>query len=144
MARYSLCVLCLLLLPALFVGCGESPPEMGEVEGMVRVNGEPYAGLVVRFMPDPGRGIELPINAIGRTDDEGKYQLRYHYRDTEGLGAPVGWHRVLIEDSALSRIPQGAPLPPEVIPRSYASPNTTPLQKEVKSGHQTIDFNIGS
>ncbi len=142
MSHSSLNIVCLSLLPALFVGCGEVLPEFGEVEGVVLINGKPHQGLLLRFLPDPGRGNDLPINATGETDAEGKYQLRYYYRDAEGLGAPVGWHRVLIEDSALSRVPQGAPLPPEVIPRSYGSPTTTPLQKEVKSGQQTIDFEI--
>ncbi len=136
--------LCLLFLPALLIGCSEPRPEFGEVEGVIRVKGEPCPGLVVRFLPDPGRGNDLPINAIGRTDEEGKYQLQHYYRDVEGLGAPVGWHRVIIEDSALSRVPQGAPLPPAVIPRSYANPTSTPLQKEVKSGQQTIDFDFDS
>jgi hypothetical protein len=51
---------------------------------------------------------------------------------------------VLIEDTALSRVPQGAPLPPETIPRTYGDLTTTPLQEEVKPGQQTIDFDIDS
>jgi hypothetical protein len=142
MPRFSFRAICLFLLLGLLIGCGQPPPEFGEVEGAVLIEGKPQRGLLVRFMPDPNRGNDLPINAAGETDAEGKYQLRYYYDGTEGKGAPVGWHRVLIEDSALSRVPQGAPLPPEVIPRSYGSPTTTPLQKEVKSGQQTIDFEI--
>jgi hypothetical protein len=144
MSRNFLSVPCLLLLSALFVGCAEPPPELGEVKGVILVNGKPYPGLVVRFLPDPAQGNNLPINARGKTDAEGMYQLEYFYQGEEGLGAPVGWHRVLIEDSALSRVPQGEPLPPEVIPRSYANPNTTTLQEEVKPGHQTIDFDLSS
>lgn len=144
MPRSSLRAMCLFFLPVLLIGCGEPPPEFGEVEGVILVKGKPQRGLLVRFMPDPQRGNDLPINAAGETNAEGKYQLRYYYNGVEGMGAPVGWHRVLIEDTALSGVPQGGPLPPELIPRSYANPTTTPLQKEVKSGHQMIDFDIGS
>ena len=132
------------LLAVLLSGCGKSPPEFGEVEGVVRVQGQPQAGLLVRFLPDPTRGNDLPINAAGETDAQGKYQLRYYYDGAEGMGAPVGWHRVLIEDMALSQVPQGAARPPERIPRDYAKAATTPLQQEVKSGGQTIDLDIGS
>jgi len=144
MPRFSLFDCCAFLLTLLLVGCGEPLPEFGEVEGVVLVKGKPQRGLLVRFMPDPQRGNDLPINAAGETDAEGKYQLQYFYKDAEGMGAPVGWHRVLIEDTSLSRVPQGAARPPELIPRSYSNPTTTPLQKEVKPGEQTIDFDIGS
>ena len=134
-----------LSLLALFLGgCGKPLPEFGEVDGIVTIKGQPQSGMLVRFLPDPSRGNDLPINAAGETDAEGRYQLRYYYDGTEGFGAPVGWHRVLIEDTALSQVPQGGALPPERIPRAYASPTTTPLEQEVKSGQQTIDFDIGS
>ena len=132
----------LLSLPALVGGCGNPPPEFAPVEGVVRVKGRPQPGLQVHFLPDPQRGNDLPINASGKTDEQGKYQLHYVYEEEEGLGAPVGWHRVLIEDTALSQVPQGQPLPPQLIPTAYSNPAKTPLIVEVKSGAQTIDLDI--
>ena len=132
------------LFLVLLVGCGKSLPEFGEVEGVVLVQGKPQRGLLVRFLPDPDQDNDLPINASGQTDDQGKYRLRYYYKGAEGLGAPVGWHRVLIEDTTLARVPQGAAPPPKIIPKSYANPATTPLKEEVKPGQQTIDFQIPS
>jgi hypothetical protein len=123
-------------------GCGEKLPEFGPVEGIVRIKGKPKSGILVRFLPDPAKGNELPYNSSGLTDASGKYQLRYAFKDVSGVGAPVGWHRVVVEDSSLSSIPQGAPIPPRIIPVAYNSPATTPLAFEVAVEPQTIDINI--
>ena len=122
-------------------GCGEKPIEFGEVSGVVRVGGKTHAGLVVRFLPEPEKGKkELPINATGRTDAQGKYTLLHVKDREEAPGAPVGWHRVLIEDASRGPTPQGQAPPPPLISPAYASPATTPLKKEVKPGAQTIDL----
>ena len=122
------------------IGCGKKAIEFGEVSGVVRVGGQPHAGLVVRFLPDPAKGNDLPINATGRTDAQGKYTLTHVMDGKEAPGAPVGWHRVMIEDTSRGPTPQGqTPLPPLVSP-AFSSPATTPLAKEVKPGAQTIDL----
>ena len=113
------------------------------MEGIVLVRGKPKSGLLVRFMPDPNRGNDLPINSMGETDGQGKYELQYTHEGQQGLGAPIGWHRVLIEDTAMARVPQEKKPPPRLIPRVYNSPATTPLVKEIVSGSQTIDLEIG-
>ena len=123
-------------------GCGKSPPEAGIVEGVVKVRGKPKSGLLIRFFPDPAKGNDLPINASGETDDQGKYRLQHVFEGETRAGAPVGWHRVMIEDSSLSGLPQGAPMPPMVVPPEYNSPATTPLEKEVAPGEQTIDIEL--
>src|SRR5687768_14624278 len=69
-------------------GCGSSDqPELGQVKGTVTLNGLPLAGVEVVFYPDSGRP------ARGRTDFEGKYELRY-IRET--MGTKVGHNRVEI------------------------------------------------
>src|SRR5262245_35652371 len=103
--------LSLLVIP----GCGEKEPEFGQVSGVVRVNGQPQGRLLVRFLPDPEKGNALPYIASGKTDKDGKYSLHYAWQDKEGDGAPVGWHRVVLQDTALSGIPQGQAPPPPVI-----------------------------
>ena len=134
---YTLLCLCLVI-----AGCGEGAPETGLVTGVVRVNGRPHRGLVVRFLPDPDKGNALAINATGTTDEQGKYTLGHVYDGEEAPGAPVGWHRVLIEDASRPPARQGQQPPPPLIPPAYNSPATTPLSKEVKPGEQTIDIDI--
>jgi hypothetical protein len=124
----------------ILLGCSKKGPEFGQVSGVVRVNGQPQRRLLVRFLPDPEKDNKLPYIATGKTDNEGKYTLHYAWQDKEGDGAPVGWHRVVIEDTALSGVPQGQAPPPPVISATFASPASTPLKKEVKAGAQTIDL----
>lgn len=131
-----------LLWFALALGCGKRPPEFAEVKGTVRVGGQPHAGLVVRYLPDPAQGNGSPINATGKTDAQGQYTLQHVFQGTEGAGAVLGWHRVLIEDASRGPTPQGQTPPPPLIPMTYGSPATTPLVKEVKAGSQTIDLDI--
>jgi hypothetical protein len=126
----------------LVTGCGPKPPEFGEVEGIVRIGGQPHAGLVVRYFPDPAKGNNLPINAMGKTDAQGKYSLQHVFNGHEGPGAVIGWHRVLIEDASRGPTPQGQTPPPPLVSSTYSSPATTPLLKEVKAGSQTIDLDI--
>ncbi len=141
LSRFAISLGIALFIGQLF-GCGKKEPEFGQVKGVVRVNGKPQGRLLVRFMPDPGKGTSLPINASGRTDSQGNYELKFAYQGKEGLGAPVGFHRVLIEDTALSQIPQGQTPPPQLVSPAYNSPATTPLLQEVKPGEQTIDLEI--
>jgi hypothetical protein len=138
------------LLPALLAllvvmgGCGKPMPQIAEVEGTVTIKGKPQSRLLVRFLPDPDKGNNWPVNGEGQTDDKGKFQLKYHHAGQEGLGAAVGWNRILIEDTRLSGLAQGQPRPPQIIPVAYNSPATTPLSKEVKPGKQTIDLEVGN
>jgi hypothetical protein len=124
-------------------GCGKKLPEMGQVTGSVRVKGRPQPNLLVRFLPDPEKGNSSPINASGKTDAQGKYSLQHVYQDEAAPGAPVGWHRVMIEDTSRVPTPQGQTPPPPLIPLEYGSPASTPLRMEVKSGTQTIDLDVG-
>ena len=132
-----------ILIAVYAFGCGKKPPEMGEVSGTVRVKGQAQPNLFVRYLPDPGKGNISSINASGKTDDQGKYSLQHVYNDEAAAGAPVGWHRVMIEDLSRGPTPQGQSPPPPLIPIEYSSPGTTPLIKEVKPGSQTIDLDIG-
>ena len=132
-----------ILIAVCAFGCGKQRPEIGEVSGTVRVKGRAQPNLFVRYLPDPGKGNIWPINASGKTDDQGKYSLQHVYNDEAAPGAPVGWHRVMIEDLSRGPTPQGQSPPPPLIPLEYSSPGTTPLIKEVKPGSQTIDLDIG-
>jgi len=131
-----------LFLAVLIAGCGEPQPEFAQVEGNVRLNGQPQRGLRVNFLPDEEKGNAWAAIARGTTDETGKYTLQYEYQREEGAGAPVGWHRVIIEDVSRPPTPQGQTPPPPLIPPAYSNPATTPLMKEVKPGAQTIDLEV--
>ena len=108
-------------------GCGGEPlPEFGQVSGIVRVRGKPVSKLSVRFLPEPTGDKETPASASGITDESGKYELKYYFKGQEGPGAAVGLNRVVIEDTRLSSIPQGRPVPPPMFSLDYNSPLATP------------------
>lgn len=114
-------------------GCGRSDlPELGTVEGTVKMDGQPLAGRQVQFLPQaggrPGTGV---------TDEQGHYELVY----TAGVeGTNVGPNRVEIT----TIWPEGEPKPGEreTIPPRYNT--TTELTREVKPGHNTFDFELTS
>jgi hypothetical protein len=134
---------CTLFVATLVAGCRDKGPEFASVEGVVRINGKPERGLLVRLSPDAEKGNGLPAFASGKTDEQGKYTLKGEYRGKEGTGAPVGWHRVTIVDSKVGSTPQGQEPKPSAVPFVYGSVTTTPLVIEVKAGGpQTIDLEV--
>jgi hypothetical protein len=80
------------LVPSLFCGCGH-PVPLGQVEGSVKVDGQPAAKVMVVFIPEDRR---MP-QSIGITDDLGKFELRCN---NNRLGAAIGNHRVMVVDAA--------------------------------------------
>src|SRR5205823_5811905 len=124
-------------------GCNRGPKvEIGDVHGIVRVNGHPQRGAAVQFSPDRAKGNGLPIIANGVSDDQGKYTLKYAFKDKVGDGAPVGWHRASVIDSTVGVTPQGQEPKPSAIPMTYGVPATTPLLVEVKAGDNTINLDV--
>ena len=114
-------------------GCGRSDlPELGTVEGTVKMDGQPLAGRQVQFLPEgggrPGTGV---------TDEQGHYELVY----TAGVeGTNVGSNRVEIT----TIWPEGEPQPGEreTIPPRYNT--NTELKADVQPGHNTFDFELTS
>jgi hypothetical protein len=124
--------ICLVLT---LLGCNRAPsPDFAPVQGTVTINGKPQKGLLIRFSPDPEKGNGMPALASGTSDDQGKYSLRYEFRNKEGEGAPVGWHRVTLIDTSVGFTPQGSKPKPSAVPAVYNSPTTTPLVVEVRPG----------
>src|SRR5262249_9343014 len=102
------------------LGCGKKPPEIGQVEGVIRIKGQPHGGLLIRFLPDPSKGNNSPINSTGQSDAQGKFSLQHVYENVTDAGAPVGWHRVVIEDKSRGPTPQGQQPPPPLVPPEYS------------------------
>ena len=111
-------------------GCGEAPPEVAPVAGVVLLDGEPAAGIEVRFLPVRDEGEPPRAISSGITDDAGRFELVYRDTDDRRDGAAVGPHKVLLRDWAAeeARDPSVAP---ERIGPAYTSAARTPLQVTV-------------
>ena len=87
---------------------------------------------------------------VGRTDSDGRYQLRSYDKD----GVVLGLHTVSIIKLDQSKLPErGNPLPPQfdrnnyvppksLIPRKYSHPSTSGLTAEVKEEDNVFDFEL--
>jgi hypothetical protein len=72
-------------------GCELPPPPapvLAPVTGVVMFNGAPVDGATVEFLQEGA-----PFRSAGRTDTRGRFNLTSL---TEGDGAPIGTHRVVI------------------------------------------------
>lgn len=133
----------LLLAAVLAAGCAPQVP-LGEVEGTVRLDGQPLGNVLLRFLPDPDHGTAGPLSAAA-ADAEGRFRLRC---DDQRDGAVVGWHRVVVEDLLPYAVPRDdkAPSPAAPVrsrvPPAYGTSAGTPLLVEVKPGRQTVDLDL--
>ncbi len=121
-------------------GCGSQGemPDLGTVEGTVRLDGQAVAGANLSFYPVGGGRSSTAV-----TDAQGKYTLEYK---SDSAGAKVGKHHVSVS-TAVS--PEGEvgdedykPGKKETIPSRYGPEGD--LHFEVKSGANTIDIDLTS
>jgi hypothetical protein len=149
----------LVLLVPLGSGCQREQPY-GMVEGVVTLNGRVLTNAEVVFLPDPEKGT-TGRRSVALTDEQGRYRIA---SDTGRPGAPVGTHRVCINDPLAG--PPGVAPPrapkenrpagtPEAsgpgnskrsrFPAAYTSAATTPFRDiQVKEGSQVINLALGS
>lgn len=122
--RVAALVLFSLVLSVATGGCSQGDqPELGEVSGTVKWNGEPLAGVIVMFKPENGR----PGSA--ETDTQGNYELFYK----AGVkGTKLGPNTVSLT------WPTGFDGP--VIPEKYAG--RSELKLDVKAGANKYDIEI--
>jgi len=117
-------------------GCGgrASVPDLVPVHGVVTLDGLPLADAMVEFRPELGR------SSSGRTDANGKYQLRY---TADIAGALPGRHTVMIMSA-----PEGDEDPTDRLkdPRIPAKYNSkTKLDANLEPGKKAdLDFNLES
>lgn len=102
-------------------GC-DSGPELGEVQGTVRLDGKPVAGVMLEFKPEEGE------TSYGTTNQQGEYKLRF---DRQRDGAVVGKHKVKITPDDDTRVR---------IPARYNEETT--LVETVEPGKNQIDFDL--
>jgi hypothetical protein len=126
-ARWTLlCVLGISL-----TGCGR-PENIGQVSGMVTLNGQPLPGALIQFEPLAGGS-----PSGGYTDESGQYSLTYN---REVQGAEIGEHRVLIRTKDLGNPDSDPPRPKkaESVPARYNTKSE--LTAKVEAGKNQIDF----
>jgi hypothetical protein len=116
---------------AMCAGCGgRDLPDLAEVEGTVKLDGQPVSNVLVSFYPQeggrPGTGV---------TDDQGHYELVYV--DGEN-GTKPGMNRVEVT----MIWPDGEPSPgvKDKVPPAYQGMNSS-LSFDVKAGEDNV-YNI--
>ncbi len=122
-------VLPLVVIVLLLNGCNTSLAT-ALVQGTVTFDGKPLANALVSFQPVDGSRL-----STGMTDASGKYSLRFSATQE---GALPGEHKVVIQ-SAPGEPDQEHPVK-ELLPTKYNS--TTELKATLKSGRQTVDFDL--
>jgi len=129
-------VLPLLTMLLTLAGC-DSGPQIGEVEGQVKVDGRPLPQALVEFHPDGTMG----FSSRAETDTEGRFTLRFSLPNGRGEkeGAQVGNHVVIVLDLKAANDPNGGR--PRFAPQ-FSQIGQSPIRKEVAVGKQTINVDV--
>jgi hypothetical protein len=131
-ASLSILAVCLVAVYGRDAGSG---PKLGKVSGTVKLDGDPLPDATIEFQPMAAEG--SPSTAV--TGSDGSYELMFLAGKP---GAMVGKHivRITTYRQLSSEDPRGPGEIPEKLPPQYNSEST--LEKEVKSGRNTIDFEL--
>jgi hypothetical protein len=135
---FVLAVLAAGLLP----GCGRSV-ALAEVDGTVRLDGQPAGQVFVVFVPEDPQQPQ----STGITDAEGRFKLRCN---NSRPGAVVGPHRVTLVDAAVApggrkrddEPEEGEVRPVSRIPEVYSRIDKSPLRQTIAAGTQSVDIDI--
>jgi hypothetical protein len=110
-------------------GCGDRPKPDTSVRGQVLYRGDPVAGGLIVFSPNPDRGSDGPI-AIGTIGEDGSFTLTR----TDGRPVPPGWYRVAVAPKAGTVEGPTPERPYPGVPARYRNPALSGLEREVKAG----------
>lgn len=120
-------------------GCGSKapPPGPATVCGKVTLNGQPVAGGLVVFTPDPQRGGNGKP-ACAETGPDGGFVL--HIDNSPQI--PAGWYRVSLAPAPVILDPLSATQP--VFPAKLARPDMSGLEREIQAGKEHVfEFAVG-
>jgi len=117
-----------LVILILVAGCSQSGPGLAPVKGRVTLDGQPIENTMVAFYPNDSKA-----PSTGYTDKDGNYELAYKQGK---LGGMIGENTVKISTS--SELVKGA----NRFHENYNSKSV--LKREIKSGSNTIDFELKS
>jgi len=128
-------------------GCG-GYSNVGQVTGVITVEGEPLEGANIAFYPTDGRASQ------GVSDASGRYELNYIRKQK---GAVIGEHIVTISTRVEAEIDyrgdtvaqdgeQSTPTitagKAETLPKKYVDRRTSDLRATVTSGSNSFDFDL--
>jgi hypothetical protein len=107
---------------------------MAKASGVVTLNGIPFAGARVMFVPKKGPA------AMGVADKDGRYILTTF---EENDGAVPGQYRVSITAQA-APTPEKAGSPQATVPAKYGDPEKSELTCEIAPGVNVMDFELAN
>lgn len=136
LTRSSLIVLSAVLCLS---GCGDGGPELGQVTGLVTLNGEPLPEAMVFFKHESGGRIARAV-----TDEMGRYELNFN---SSNAGAIVGSNTVRISTFVEALRDDAGRLVPgtgkeELVPKKYNK--ETDLTVDVEPGSNEFNFELQS
>ncbi|WP_437205682.1 carboxypeptidase regulatory-like domain-containing protein [Planctomicrobium sp. SH664] len=139
-SRLLMALSCLPVL-CLNVGCWKKGPDLGVVKGTVTMDGKPLPRAGVAFFPKAGGR-----PAFSRTNNEGKYELKYHGNTK---GALLGDHEVRITTFIAANLTTDendkvhvTPEQKEVVPKRYN--DDTELSVTVEPSRNEYNFDLVS
>jgi hypothetical protein len=120
------------LLPAVIAvsGCGESQVPVYPVSGRVTYQGKPAAGATV-VLHALGVADTQDVAPYGVVENDGTFAITVY---EPGDGAPQGDYVATVEWRKLVANGGGAAAGPNVLPRVYANPKTSPVKVSVANG----------
>jgi hypothetical protein len=127
-----------LLFLATTSGCGKKTPPLGEVSGVLSLNGKPLEEVQVEFLPDPEKG-NMAQPSRAETDKEGRFSLVFSGA-IDKLGVPVGWNRVVLQDFKAMNSREN-PMEPR-FGANFTTAFETPIKLEVKEGKQEFKIEL--
>ena len=138
--QYRNFILVLSVLLLCFCGCPSPSGNIGWVDGVVTLDGDPVEGATVRFFPESGRA------SSGKTDTNGYYELRYTRSE---MGAIIGKHKVTVSQEAgltgdYGKKEEKEEVERTPVPRKYSDRKKTKLSETVESGSNTINLKLTS
>jgi hypothetical protein len=129
----------------LAAGCSSGRSDLGQVDGVVRVDGQPLTSGKIVFQDPTGQ------NALGAIGPDGRFTLRTGQTASDpGVpGARIGLNKVAIvayKGAAAGRPDPTAPRKPmePAVPQKYLATGTSGLTYEVKPGENHPEFDIQS
>jgi len=117
-------------------GC-KGGTSMTPVSGRVTLNGQPLTKGHVTFHPNKDKGNTFGGVCVGEINAQGEYKLQTNGKP----GAPLGWYKVTVD--ATEKTPDNTKPPTQsLVPRTYALPDITPLEKEVVANASSGAYDI--
>jgi hypothetical protein len=77
---------------------GGGGPKLVPVSGTVTLDGKPFSGCIVTFVPDTAKGNKGNLAPQGRLNAQGQFTLvtAAVIASDGGPGAPLGWYKVTL------------------------------------------------